>query len=257
MSKTKSSIPRFVLNEPRLLGQIATRIPSYEEHAWDLPDDKSLLGAIVGTDAASALYEMREIDSTRANIHLRSLLSTPLKSKDMGLRLAAMTWVIYDWGNVRGKSKKHELWPKQFRNYEPEIIKEFIVKNHEKRIASWSKALAFADSNRYAIYDARVAMSLNWILDDIGYKHRFYCPPPSSDRLKPIFSHIKEYAGTLRNRPVYIGYLDYMEMALAMVETGMAKSVLDVEMRLFANGNVFANCYAEKHGLEIPYPKLK
>lgn len=259
MIKKKGSILRFALNEPRLLEQIATRIPSYEGQKWRLPSNRTPLEVLAGKEPTAALYELEKKDSVQANVLLRDLLIGPLRSKDMNLRLAAIEWVIYEWGGIPDEenSSTHKLWPKQFQNYEPEIIKEFIENNYEKRIASWSKALAFADSKRYPIYDARVAMSLNWILDDIGYKNRFYCPPPSANRLKPNFSHIKAYAATLRKRPIYIGYLDYMEMAVAIVEKGMADSVLDVEMRLFAYGKLYANSYAEKHGLEIPYPKLK
>lgn len=249
-----------MLNESGdLLEQISARIKACEWHDWGLPKKKSLLEPIVGKEDVDTLYKIHKNDSRQANVHVRDLLRGPLKSADMDLRLKAMIWVIYDWGKVRkAKSEKHKQWPSTFENYQPEVIEDFIARNRKDRIASWSKVLAFADQTRYAIYDARVAMSLNAILDDVGYRYRFDVPPPSSDLLKPMFSHIKRHAKAVRTgkRPVYMNYFDYMELLHGMVAKGKAESVLDVEMRLFAYGELYANIYAEKHGLEIPYPEL-
>lgn len=256
MSKQKQSITKYKLHETgNLLEEIASKIGSYEGQEWKLPENKSSLEAIVGTDKTAELYSMG--NSKESNIHLRSLLSGPLKDKSHEVRLAAIEWVVYDWGNVRGNSEKHELWPKQLQNYQTEVIDKFIEDNYQDRIASWSKVLAFADSSKYAIFDARVAMSLNAILDDIGYRNRFYMPPPSSQKLGGIFSHTKSYvAGVYKGtQPQYLGYFDYKDLLDAMVDKGLAKNVLDVEMRLFANGEIYANIYASKHGLKLPFPK--
>jgi hypothetical protein len=258
MSKQKQQITRYRLAETGdLLQQIANRIGTYEGQSWRLPDDRLLLEAIVGTVETDELYAMGH--TPESNIHLRTLLSTPLKNKDLSIRLAAIEWVVYDWGNVRGQSEKHELWPKQLENYQTTVVEQFIESNYEDRIASWSKVLAFADSEKYAIFDARVAMSLNAILDDVSYKYRFYMPPPSSRKLSRVFSHAKAYVASVYNgkTPKYLGYFDYLDLLEEMVKKGLAKSVLDVEMRLFANGEIYANIYALKHGLPLPYPEKK
>jgi hypothetical protein len=252
MSKHKSTIIRF---RPDLITDLPEKIwndiGSYEDQEWDLPEDKKLLAKIVGEQATDELYAIS--DSAERNIHLRSLLSKPLKDKNLDIRLAAIEWVVYDWGNVRGKSEKHEKWPEQLKNYKPDVIEDFISANYRDRIASWSKVLGFADCNTYAIYDARVAMSLNTILDNTGYKNRFYMPPPSSTKLKTLFSNIKKHVGEQYSgkQPAYLGYFDYMDLLNAVVEKKLAKNVLEVEMRLFAHGMTFAKKYADKHNL--PY----
>jgi hypothetical protein len=252
MSPSIKNIIRF---RPDLVTDLPEKIwkeiGSYENQEWDLPEDKTLLATIVGDAATNELYAIN--DSAQRNIHLRSLLSQPLKVKDKSIRLAAIEWVVYDWGNVRGKSEKHESWPDQLKNYEPDVIENFISANYRDRIASWSKVLGFADCNTYAIYDARVAMSLNTILDNTTYKNRFYMPPPSSTKLSGLFSNIKKHVSKQYSgkQPAYLGYFDYMDLLNALVAKKLAKNVLEVEMRLFAHGMTFAKKYAEKH--DLPY----
>ena len=250
MSRKTNPIVRFrpdlVTDLPEI---IWNDVGTYEEQEWDLPDDKSLLASIVGATHADDLYNIS--NSAERNIHLRSLLSKPLKSKDMAIRKAAIEWVVYDWGNVRGKSEKHESWPEKLMNYEHDVVESFISANYQDRIASWSKVLGFADCHKYAIYDARVAMSLNAILDNTDYKYRFYMPPPSSTKLSSLFSDIKKHVAKKYSgkKPTYLGYFDYMDLLNAIVAKNLAKNVLEIEMRLFAHGMTFAEKYAAKHGL--------
>jgi hypothetical protein len=252
MSMTKKSIvtfrPDLIPNLPEL---IWSEIEGYGNHEWDLPEKPELLEAIVGDAAATEIYSIT--DHAECNVRLRQILSPYLKSNDMAVRLAAIEWVVYDWGNVRGKSEKHESWPKKLEKFEPDVIKQFISANYKDRIASWSKVLGFADSSTYAIYDARVAMALNAILDKTNYENRFYMPPPSSQKLGGLFSHIKEVVGRiyLGRQVRYLGYFDYMDLLNAMVAKGLSPNILEVEMRLFAHGMTFAKEYAVKHNL--PY----
>jgi hypothetical protein len=137
------------------------------------------------------------------------------------------------------------------KKFEPKVIDDFIAKNYKDRIASWSKVLGFAQSETYAIYDARVVMSLNATLDNTIYKGRFYMPPPSSDKLKPLFSNIKKHvADHYKNKQVnYMGYFDYMDLLNAFVDRGLALNVLEAEMKLFAHGMTFAAQYAARNNL--------
>ncbi len=221
----------------------------YQNNKWEVPEDKSLLKNMVSDEDIEQLYSMEE--SAEQNIYLRSLLSKPLKAKDEELRMRAMKWVIYDWGHVRGLKGSEEVWPKQLGNYEEAVIEKFITENHKKRIASWSKVLAFADSAKYAIYDARVVMSLNTILDDTSYPQRFYMPPPSSEKLPKSFSNIKKHVKNLypNKQPKYLGYFEYLNLLNAIVNKKLAKNILEVEMCLFANGMNYAEKYAAKYGL--------
>ena len=70
-------------------------------------------------------------------------------------------------GGVKANSKD------TLRKYTETSPEQLIIKG-SKGIASWSKALTVIDPARYAIYDARVAMSLNALqiidsIDDAKY----------------------------------------------------------------------------------------
>ena len=250
MSDPQKDIVRFRLDLiPNLVEKIWYEIGDYEGHDWDLPKDQSLLEKIVGADETNKLYAIS--NSAEQNIYLRTLLSKPLKHEDYAVRLTAIEWVVYDWGNVRGSSQKHEKWPNELKQYDPQDIETFIAKKYKDRVASWSKVLSFAESETYAIYDARVAMSLNALLDKAGYKQRFYMPQPSSQKLFKLFSNIKDHVGKqyAGRRPRYLGYFDYLDLLKAIVSKGLAKNILEVEMRLFAKAYELAQEYAKKYGI--------
>lgn len=221
---------------PDLVDDIWNEIGGYQNQNWGLPDDKSLLANILGRKESDRIYDIQ--DTAIRNFILHDALSAPLKSNDYELRLKTMVWIIYDWGHVRGDSDKHESWPKQFQNYQPEVINSFISSNYRDRIASWSKVLAFAESTKYAIYDARVAMSLNAIFEKLGRSERFYMPVASSKKINKCFQDIsrKFQAQATVGNPKYLGYFDYMSLLNEFVNKGLAPNVLECEMRLFANG---------------------
>lgn len=236
--------------------KIWSKIGSYDEQVWRLPKNKALLANLVGEQKTNDLYAIA--GSAERNIQLRTLLSKPLKSNDESMRLAAIKWVVYSWGRVRGKRGSENVWPEQLKKYDPAVIDEFIKTQKNKRVASWSKVLAFADSRKYAIYDARVAVTLNSVLDEIGDANRFFMPPPSAGDLPEIFREMKVHVAKryAKKRRMYLGYLEYMDLLHVAVEKKLAENVLDAEMRLFANFDIYANKFAARHGMKTPYPNL-
>lgn len=253
MKNVKKSRGYYPLEQvPGLTHKIWNETRSYSGHNWSVPTNSASvasLTALIGQTNANNLYAIT--NTATQNIQLRSLLSPLLKDSDMKIRLNAMRWVIYDWGHVRGRRGSEKEWPEQFGNYEASVIESFIEEHHRVRIASWSKALAFADSTKYAIYDARVAMSLNSILDKIGHDRKFYMPPPSSDDLGEVFTNVRKHVSTLYavKKPAYMGYTEYMRLLNAFVHEKLAPNVLDAEMRLFANSDLHAAHYKTRHGI--------
>ncbi len=69
-------------------------------------------------------------------------------------------WIIGDWGGItRGTDDRLKACLKK--------AEEAALSDRQipfDRIASWSKYLAFKYPERFAIYDARVIYSLNWLL---------------------------------------------------------------------------------------------
>jgi len=210
---------------PELTEKIWSRTKGYEGKPWALPKNKQPLVNLIGHDKTLELYNID--DKVAQNVHLRSLLVEPLKDEDHARRLTAIKWVIYQWGGITKKGNDDEKWPELFGNYEENVLAAFIKEQKNERIASWSKIFAFVDSEKYAIYDARVVISLNSILDELGDRNRFYMPTTK-----------------------------IVDLLHAMAEKGLAKNVLDAEMRLFANFDIHANRFAAKYGFKLPYPEV-
>lgn len=100
-----------------------------------------------------------------ANIKLKLFLNK-CWHEDAGTRKKIVKWIISDWGGIRG-------------NKESTLEKYYALslqKNPEtplNGIASFSKVLAIVDPLKYAIYDARVAVSLNAV--------QMICTAPSGE----------------------------------------------------------------------------
>lgn len=107
---------------------------------------------------------------------------TPLKRafllrqniKDVEFRFELSKWVIEVWGGIAGSND--DSLEKCLRE-----ANNLLGANKENfdfnRIASWSKDVAFKCPDEYAIYDARVIYSLNWLLYQVGANK--YFPAPS------------------------------------------------------------------------------
>ena len=223
---------------------------SYNKMVWELPKNKKTLEEIVGQEPTEQIYLVD--DTAKRNVDLRAILSVPLNHTSYEIRLKAINWVIFHWGGIGKGKEKHVIWAKQLDNYRPDTIQRFIIDNYFERISSWSKVLAFAKSEKYAIYDARVAMSLNAILDKLGYRQRFYMPSTRHKDIKATFPNIKEFVKHqyVGKNPTYIGYFDYMNLLNEFVNKKFVPNILEAEMRLFASAPEFAKEFAKKYNLQ-------
>ncbi len=75
-------------------------------------------------------------------------------------------WVVKDWGRIRidvskNKDKFCELWKKIKTNQKRDDYTDILGFDN---ISSLSKVASFLDEKKYAVYDSRVAFSLNWLI---------------------------------------------------------------------------------------------
>lgn len=240
---------------PGLLEAIWHEISDYDNQKWELPKKRELLEEVIGEKETDKLYAIN--DTIEQNVHLRTLLTEPLKNKDNAKRIKAMDWIVVDWGGIRRGSKAHNDWVLLLQDYDDAAVTKFIETRKNTRVSSWSKILAFADSTKYAIFDSRVSISLNTIFDKIGYNPRFHMPQPQSDELKNLFMDVKGFVGERSNgkRPVYLDYFDYLTLLKLLVVKYPSSNILDLEMCLFANSKRLAIEYAKKHNIPYKIPK--
>lgn len=90
------------------------------------------------------------------NASLKNQLSLRYRNGNDEAKIAVTKYYIAVWGGVKRNSIE------KIRRYSLDDP-EHLIANGAQGVASWSKALCIRDPARYAIYDARVALSLNAI----------------------------------------------------------------------------------------------
>lgn len=261
MAKTKHSKMRVIWeNMPEQCMQIWNEAGKIGKMKWRLPNKNTLKGIVADKDIKE-LYSIT--NSAIANKRMREILSPYLIEREKqrpsqkfiyderAENLA--TWIVVEWGGIKNGYEIIPEWVNQLHDYSDEYTSKFIQKMTTRRISSWSKILAFADYENHAIYDARTSVALNVILSQIGSKHRFYMPATQNKDLPKTMEIVKRDMDRIwRGRKnVYRGYDDYIRLLNAIVHFTNAKSILDVEMVLFANGPKLAVEYAKKNGWEV------
>jgi len=88
------------------------------------------------------------------NVALKLQLSNLYSNTDDHIRQEITSYYITKWGGIKGNTEE------KIRIYALDTPASLIARG-SRGIASWSKALCIRCPNEYAIYDARVAISLN------------------------------------------------------------------------------------------------
>ena len=114
---------------------------------------------------------INQADNTfHKTLELRDRLESALTKKSAKTG-AYEYWIIHDWGKIRtGKEDSDQ------EKFLEDVEQNQNDKLKFERIASWSKCLAFKYPREYAIYDARVIYSLNWLLLKAKAEHYFPAP---------------------------------------------------------------------------------
>lgn len=165
------------------------------------------------------------------NIDLRfQLNSSYLKSNTFEEKYNLLKWYIYNWGGVKTNNQETlELYTSS--------SPQELIERGSKGIASWSKALSIINPQEYAIYDARVAMSLNALQIINNVDNPLYYPPLLSrnktinsckDQIKPVLQKWKK----VKDQEFYQTYLNLLKDVAS--DIGNDTSHHDIEMLLFA-----------------------
>ena len=164
---------------------------------------------------------------------------------DSGDRLALANWIISDWGGIKTNQ------PQTIERYVADIEQDTLSLDLSG-VASYSKVLAFIDPNKYAIYDARVAASLNLIqLIARTEKPVLWCDLPGRNSQiedfkkkegarKPLKVH--GWTPVLRES-CYKRYNDLLSELLVVLP---GAKLFELEMSLFANAELLVSKLREQ-----------
>lgn len=173
-----------------------------------------------------------------------SLWKSAVRLRDADARIRLVKAQIEDWGGIRKNRKA--------------LIEQYALQSAPKLIqrgrfgiSSWSKALAIRDPRQYAVYDARVAMSLNAMQASLMGSIQFLFPVPDTQNrtIKKAQRLLRNYIGPetrqLRGRELYSLYVD------ALKGTKGGHSLHAAELYLFHVGPDWAT-RLEQPAIESP-----
>ncbi|ADL52347.1 hypothetical protein [Clostridium cellulovorans] len=151
-------------------------------YSWDTPSDKNLMKAIesgVLNDEQSNFLSLQENTFLR-NVELKKILREVLsKTTSVDIKKDIYRWIVKEWGGIDVKNiDKLYTTINKYLDVNKKVNSEFF-----NSISSNSKILSFLYPEKYIIYDARVAYTLNWIILKTGAAKVFF-PMPSGRNSK-------------------------------------------------------------------------
>jgi hypothetical protein len=166
--------------------RIAQLVEQLKEYSEDAQLEELFLWPIANLDKLQVLVSnskwIQDIkDSGQSNFKKTLMLRKHIPN-EMGELIAEdnrnntfriAKWIIVEWGGISRGANDDRL-KACLKDAEEAVLADKKVAFD--RIASWSKYLAFKYPKRFAIYDARVIYSLNWLL--FTTKNRPYFPMP-------------------------------------------------------------------------------
>jgi len=172
------------------------------------------------------------------NISLKEELHKAWKlESDTKKKGEIIEYYIKVWGGIPSNS---EYSMNDYMNSSPDSL----IEHGKKGIASWSKALVIHNPEKYAIFDARVSISLNCLQIKYDIKNKVLFPMIGSRNKtitkgqKMIKSISKQDNWQKVNKSTF--YIDYLKL-LSNVANSRNTSIASVEMLLFAKAEILVN----------------
>ena len=195
----------------------------------------------VNEDKLPMGIELPEGNQYVKNVVLKKELNKKWKeSKSDEDRLILIKYYIATWGGIHTNSKK------SMEEYS-KLSATQLIKNGKKGIASWSKAIVVHNPDEYAIFDARVAISLNCIQKLYGTKDAVLFPVlPSRNKIVAIGNKLikdtaKSESWKKANEENF--YTQYLKI-LNYVAIELSTNISTIEMLLFAKAEeIVENTY--------------
>ena len=175
--------------------------------------------------------ELPEGNQYLKNVVLKKELNKKWKeSQNVEDKLILIKYYIATWGGIHTNSlESMEEYSK--------LSASQLIKNGKKGIASWSKAIVVHDPNEFAIFDARVAISLNCIQKLYGLNDAVLFPVlPSRNKIVALGNKlIKATAKSESWEKAYEEnfYTQYLKI-LNSVAKELNSDISTIEMLLFA-----------------------
>jgi hypothetical protein len=170
------------------------------------------------------------------NLKLKYELHKLFKMGDKKMNAELIEYFIKTWGKIKGNK------PETMENYKNETHPKKLIEKGVKGVASWSKALTIHDPDKYAIFDARVSVSLNClqIINSTTSKLLFPLLPSQNNKIKHTNKLLKGNCmkrwDLAQNNCFYLQYIGLLKAVAKEVKS----NIVTIEMLLFAKAEDLA-----------------
>jgi hypothetical protein len=196
-------------------------------YKWKVTENaQSKLIEILGADlgGSESFFE----DDLESSILFRAKLGAVLKDSDRAKAREVAAWIVVDWGKIRSGASTVPSWMDSLRDFDGHYLLSFVEEMGTNRISSWSKILAFAVQDKYAVYDSRTAVALNSAMVIADIRPHFFMPLSQSANRNTAIREIKQRSADFSG-----GFDEYNFVLSRFVELGFAASIFDAERRIF------------------------
>jgi hypothetical protein len=227
-----------------ITADLVTAIQSELKRPFLGPPYKWPVGRVAWNRLGAGFNPILFPDPAKQNIALRKHLEDRWARADAQERIRLATWIIKDWGGIGANN--------------PTTIDRYVAMAETPDpttpfagVSSYSKVLSMRDPDKFAIYDARVAASLNAIqliqlLRGVPSVNLLAFPAPSSRN-----NEVKRFC-EMCPREILTGNYGFQRvpdddafgvylMLLGKLKEQMNQSILEVEMALFARSEDFCS----------------
>jgi hypothetical protein len=235
-----------------LIARLSSFLTPYIENVqdsynWPIPDNLPLNLSI---DRNTSNYQQ--------NVDLKLSLSRLWSSSSIEHKCFIAEWIVKEWGRI---TKGMQSLPDMVNR-----IENGTFDCPYARVASYSKILAVKNPFTFAIYDARVSVSLNavQILEDLDCGIAFNMPPGRNKLtgftgkgvgfseqtiFKPKYTTTNRGWAKVKRAVTYKLYLQTLQDIRARIK---GSELYDIEMALFSIAPELASLAMEKYGLLKP-----
>lgn len=215
---------------PILRSYVAAHVDRLDDcYSWPMPRVPPPIAVTLGVGSLAA-----------QTLRLKAELATAWVTEAVP-RISLASWYVRNWGGIRRLSDRALM--------EYVMATEAALADHRTSgVASWSKVLALRNPRQFAIFDARVAASLNALLVLAGRRDCMFPALPSRNtKIVGFQRKLRQNGDALgapsrsRKKP-YGRYLEALRVAsVDLGPDGLSKA----EMILFANAEDLAGAAIE------------
>ncbi len=172
--------------------------------------------------------ELLDESRVQRNLSLKEQLHSKWSKSNDKTKAELIEYYIVRWGGIKGNK------PETLNIYKTKSAKELIDLG-VKGVSSWSKALVLHDCNKYAIFDARVSCSLNYLQVKNKTKEKLLFPklPSQNNEITTANRNLKKISKEWKKASNQEFYSFYLELLHATAKE-LKINISIIEMLLFA-----------------------